>query len=367
MDQRSPSGLTRRGVLTGAAALAATPPLLARPAIAAALTKVNFSLSWLPEGGTNHVYTAQPIWAKAGLDVPIARGFGSVSTAQAVAAGKVDLALCSFGSALLSAMKGLDLQLLGTRGYDSTMGIAVKAGGPIKSPKDLAGKKIGTVPTSAESPYLSAYLKLAGVDESTVTKVAVDTKVIEQALSRGQVDAITMIGTSSIPVFMSQNFPVTTFSYAAVGLPFYGGCVIARSDFVKKNTALCQTFMVGLNEGIKASLLDPEATIKMHMAAVPELAASSTGEEYARIGMAIFQVSMLTDEAMQHEIGYGDMALIDKQIGLIKTYVAAPEDKTPKAGDIYQNDFNGHVTMTPAEWAHVKTNNAKIAAMMGKV
>jgi NitT/TauT family transport system substrate-binding protein len=364
MDLRSKSRLTRRRLLGNAALLGAA-AALPRPALAA-LTPVNFSLSWLPEGGTNHVYASQPIWGKAGLDVPIARGFGSVSTAQAVAAGKIDIALCSFGSALLSAMKGLDLQLLGTRGYDSTMGIAVKAGGPIKSPKDLVGKKIGTVPTSAESPYLSAYLKLMGVDESQITKVAVDTKVIEQTLIRGQVDAITMIGTSSIPVFMSQGFPVSSFSYAAAGLPFYGGCVIARTDFVKKNAALCETFMVGINEGIKASLLDPEATIKLHMAAVPELAASSTGEDYARIGMAIFQVSMLSDEAMQHEIGYGDLGVIDKQIASIKTYVAGPDDKQPKASDIYMNQFNGHVTMTPAEWAQVKTNNAKVAALMGK-
>lgn len=336
------------------------------PAIGAGLTKVNFSLSWLPEGGTNFVYPAQQFWAKTGLDVPIARGYGSVSTAQAVAAGKVDISLCSFGSALLSTIKGLDLHLLGTRGYDSTMGIAVKADGPIKSPKDLAGKKIGTVPTSAESPYLAAYLKLVGVDESQITKVAVDTKVIEQTLIRGQVDAITMIGSSSIPVFMSQNFAAKTFSYATAGLPFYGNTVITRSEFLKNNEALCHTFLEGLNEGVKFSLLDPEATIALHMKAVPELAASSTGEDYARIGMSIFQVSMLRGDAQTKGIGYGDVALVDKQIGLIKTYVAAPEDKTPKASDIYSNDYNGLVTLTAEEWSKVGTNNAKMMALMGK-
>lgn len=82
--------------------------------------------------------------------------------------------------------------------------------------------------------------------------------------------------------------------------------------------------------------------------------------------MGIFQLTTLAPESRDHSIGYGDPAKIDAQIGLIKKYVAAPEDKLVKAADIYTNDYIGHVTMTADEWAQVKKNNASIAAIMGQ-
>ena len=371
MKVRAKHGLTRRdfSIRAAVAGAAAAIPIgdffFPRPAIGAGRTSVNFSLSWLPEGGTNFCFAAQQFWAKSGLDVPINRGYGSVGTAQAVATGKVDLALCAFGTALFSAMKGLDLRMLSTLGYDSTMGVGVAADGPIKTPRDLAGKRIGLVPTSGEVPYFSAYLKLVGVDESKITKVALDDKVLEQTLIRGDVDAITMFGSSSIPVFVSQKYPVRSFLYSSAGLPFYLTGIITSPGYLEKNASLCATFTEGLMEGVRFSLLNPDETMKLHLKGAPELAATSTGEEYARLGMGIFQVTMLAEGAMDHSIGYGDMASIDKQISNIKTYIL-PDVKAPKASDIYTNKYNGNVTLTTAQWDQVRVNNKNIAQIMGK-
>ena len=355
--------VTAAGVsLTGALPILSFP----RPAIAAGLTPVNFSLSWVPEGGTNFAFAAQQFWEKRGLSVPVNRGYGSVATAQAVATGKVDIAFCAFGSALLSAMKGLDLRMLGIAGYNSTMGVAVRADGPIKTPKDLAGKNIGMVPTSGEVPYFSTYLRMVGVDEASITKTALDDKVLEQTLISDKVDAITMFGSSSIPVFVAQKVPVKSLLYSDANLPFYLMAFVTRPDFLQKNETLCASFMQGVLEGLKFSLLNPDETIKLHLKGAPELAATDTGEEYARLGMGIMQVTMLADEAMKHSLGYGDMASIEKQVATIKQYVASPEDRAIKADEVYTNKYIGNVTLTDAEWDQVRKNNEKIAAIMGK-
>lgn len=361
--------LLKRAVALGAtAALPASAAMFPTPAIGQGPTKINFSLAWLPEGGSNFVYVSKykNFWAKHGLDVDISRGYGSVATAKAVASNQFPMAFCAYGAALLSLMKGLNLKLISTLAYDSTMGVAVPANGPIKSPKDLEGKKVGIVPTSGEAPYFPAYMQLQHIDESKVTKVALDVKVLEQSMIQGQVDAITMFALSSTPVFVSQNFATKNLLYSSAGLDFYNLSVITRPDYAEKNSAQCAAFLDGLHEGVKYSLLNPDETLDLHMKAVPELLATDNGKEYARLGMGIFQLTTLAPESRDHGIGYGDPVKIDEQIQLIKKFVAAPEDKVVKAGDIYTNQYIGHATLTAAEWDQVKKNNAKIAAIMGQ-
>jgi ABC-type nitrate/sulfonate/bicarbonate transport system substrate-binding protein len=168
-------GLTRRAALhTGLGALlVASGATMSRSVQAQAARPVKLTLPWLANGSTLFTYVAknQGFFKKRGLDVTISRGFGSVAAAQAVGAGEFDFGFVFAGGVILGAARGLPLAGLSTLGYDATMGIAVRADSPIKTPKDLEGKKIGTVPTSAESPYWPAYAKKAGIDTSKITMV----------------------------------------------------------------------------------------------------------------------------------------------------------------------------------------------------
>ena len=58
---------------------------------------------------------------------------------------------------LLSIIKGLDIQVLATQAYDSTMGVLVPENGPINQPKDLEGRKVGVTAAGGDTPFLNAY------------------------------------------------------------------------------------------------------------------------------------------------------------------------------------------------------------------
>ena len=80
-----------RFVVTGAAAV----QLVARPgrAVAQPLTKVKFTLPWVPEGSNCYAWVAKNkgFWKKRGLDVDVARGFGSVAATQTLGGGQLDV------------------------------------------------------------------------------------------------------------------------------------------------------------------------------------------------------------------------------------------------------------------------------------
>src|SRR6202022_5112913 len=179
----SATRLTRREFLheasVTAAAIAGTS--LAMPAIAQ-LVKVRYTLSWLPTGQYAFLYCARQLgyFKQRGIELDIARGYGSMAAIQAVSTGQFEMGGAQTGANLLSIIKGLDLRLLGTQGYDATLGILALENGPVKTPKDLGARKIGVSAAGRGRPFLPAYCRLVGVDFSKVAVVQINSKIFEQ-------------------------------------------------------------------------------------------------------------------------------------------------------------------------------------------
>src|SRR5260370_8354759 len=95
----------------------------------------------------------QRIMKARGIDFDIARGFGSMASAQAVAGGQFEFGIVAAPPLILSVAKGLPLIALATCDYDATMGVGVLDSSPFVKPQDLTGKNIASLPTSDEFPF----------------------------------------------------------------------------------------------------------------------------------------------------------------------------------------------------------------------
>jgi ABC-type nitrate/sulfonate/bicarbonate transport system substrate-binding protein len=354
--------------MTGAAALAAgfTFP---RPAIAQ-LAKVSYTLSWLPTGQYAFLYAGRQLeyFKKRGIDLDISRGFGSMSTIQAISTGKFDIGGAQTNANLLSVIKGLDLQFLATQGYDATLGLLVlEKNSAISKPKDLEGKKIGVTPTSADTPFLPAYCKLAGIDFDKLNIVQLDSKILEQSAMSGVVDAVLVTGLSSIPNFVSESIPFRMLPYSDVGLQFYWQNTIAKKGFVEKNKELVQNVQLGILESMKFMMLNPEEAVERHLKEHPELAIGKNGKLYVELGVGMTSAIMIAPESVKNGLGYSDFSKIDEQAKLVKQYASAPNDREPPNADTFcANDSAGKVTLSSMEWDQVRANTKKYAALLGK-
>jgi len=210
---RGRNGIGRREFVKqaalGAAAVATASGAGVGTVFAQAKKKVSFTLPWLANGESLFAFVAleKGMWAKRGLDVDVTRGFGSVGAAQSIAQGKFDFGFAAAPAGILQAAKGLKMVMLGCCTYNPTMGVGVLQDSPIKTPKDLEGKKMGCVVSSGEYPFLPAFAERAGFDLSTVTIVQVDNKIRESALIAGQVDAISGFASGSVASLVSKGHP----------------------------------------------------------------------------------------------------------------------------------------------------------------
>ncbi len=367
----SSTGMTRREFFAGAAAgtgAAVAGSTFPRPAIAQ-LVKVRYTLSWLPTGQYAYIYSARQLgyFKQRGIDLDISRGYGSMAAIQAVSTGQFEMGGAQTGATLLSMMKGLDLRILGTQGYDATLGIVAPEKGPIKSPKDLEGKKIGVSAAGGDTPFLPAYCRLVGVDFSKVSVVQLDSKILEQAAMSGIVDAVIVTGLSSIPNFVSENFPIRMMPFSEAGLQFYWLNTLTSGSFLAKNKELVDNVQMGILDGMKFMLLNPQEAMERHIKEHEELALGKNGKLYVELGLGMTRAIMAAPESIEHGLGYTDLGKIDEQAKIVKQYAAAPNDRElPKADAFCSNNPEGKVTLTAAEWDQVRSSTQKYAKLLGK-
>jgi ABC-type nitrate/sulfonate/bicarbonate transport system substrate-binding protein len=354
--------VTRRFALKAAAIGAAAPALL-RQAAAQAPRKVSLTLSWVAEGASAYPYVAKAkgYWSEVGLDVTVVRGYGSVAATQAVGAGRFDFGLSANPTPILQAAKGLPIVQIACCGYDSTMGINVLADSPIRVPKDLEGRQLAVTPTSGDYPFIPVFARKAGLDLDKVKMVQVDGNVRSRLLTERKVDAIDGYAVSNLPIFTATGVETRFMLFSSYGMNFYGVGLITQQSRAKSDPKLCTAMAVGLLKGLRDCMTDLDGALKLFLDQVPEIAVSETARKQSRIGMGIFNVSMVSDIPKKHGFGYTPIPEYDTMIDLTMANVADKGDTRPKAADIATNDFIGDVRMDDAAWQKSESSLAEFA------
>jgi len=351
MADRTLGKHTRREFLAqvGATALGTG---LSVPAIAQSTPHITMTLPWLPQGSQFFSFIARNkgFWKKNGLDVEIVRGFGSGAAIQTVVQGKCQVGIIAAPSVFLAAAQGLQTKIFDIAGYDTTMGILTTADSPIKTLKDLEGRKLGSTLASAEVPFIDPFLTQSGVVPAKVTRVSLQANVLESSLLNKQVDAISAFATSNLPSLLSRGIKTRFFPYSSVGIKIYSNALITTPEYVAANNSAIVAWVEGMNEALRYCMLNFEDAVQIFVNEVPEVKMSQNAVEYTSYGAGLFISTMLTPELKEGGIGWGDKASVDKQIDLVMKYAAGADAKRPRTDAIFTNEMAGKIKLTQAEW-----------------
>jgi NitT/TauT family transport system substrate-binding protein len=357
--------ISRRGLFGQVAGLA-TAALLPLPAIAET-RQVKFTLPWLATGAFSFVYAAQAkgFMQKRGIEMSVARGFGSFASAQSIAAGTFDCGLSAAPAMTLSIAKGLPLIALATIDYDAMMGVGVLADSPIKEPRDLAGKKIASVPTSGEFPFLPAYAQKVGLDLGTVESVHVDNKVLERVLEEKQVDAITNFAATSYAMLLVKGLPTRWMLYSKAGIKNHGHTIAVTKDTLAKDPAFCEAMVEGLLEGVAFVLTNPDEALELFRKQVPELALNPNAKQLTQIELGLWQRSVEHPESRAHGLGWCDPAAFTELTDLCMTYLAQPGMTRPDNDALFTNQFTGKIKLDQTQWTQVRERVSEYDKVFG--
>ena len=338
-------------------------------AFAKTVREVTFTQSWIPNGGSAWIYTAaaKGYFKKRGLDVKISRGFGSVASAQAIGQGKFDFGISSAPTATLQTVKGIELAYLACCSYSSAMGIVFLKSSGIKTPKDLEGKKCGSVVASGEYPFLPVFAKNAGFDWSKVQTVQVDNKIRTGVMIQKQVDFISCFASAVVPDVITKGYDVGTFLYDNYDMPFYGYMLITQPSLYAKEKMLCEDVTEATMEGIKYHMLNHEEAAEIFFKAVPEAAMTAGKRKQFTVETDLYTHVQTKPEITETGLGSVDMAKYQKMVDMVMKNLGKPGDKAPDLSKIMHLDemIDNKFKISDAELSTIKRLGAPGAKALG--
>jgi NitT/TauT family transport system substrate-binding protein len=168
-------------------------PLQAVPSCAAdSQHTLKVRLSWLTSGYHAAFYlAAEKGWyAKAGLDVSLTPGTGSVTTVQLVGSQQYDVGEAGLSSMIVAKSKGMAITSIAGFFRIGDTALMVPADSAIKGPADLKGKKIAYTAGSFEGPFLEPFLKEGGLTRDQVELVNVEPNSRNSVYANGGIDGM---------------------------------------------------------------------------------------------------------------------------------------------------------------------------------
>jgi len=312
---------TRRSLITRLTAAGALCWSALSPMSVHAATPIKFQLDWRFEGPSAlFLYpAAKGYFTQAGLDVSIDAGSGSGGTVTRVASGTYDMGFADMAALMEFHANNPDAPnkpVAVMMVYNNTPAavLALKSSG-IKSPADLAGKKLGAPVFDAGRKAWPIFAKANKV--GPVTWVSMDPPLRETMLVRGDVDAITGFSFTSLLNLEARGAKagdVVIMPYPQFGVKLYGNAIIASPKFLKEKPEAVKAFLKAFAKGAREVLANPDAglaTVKARDGII------NVDLEKRRLVMAIDQVVNSPDARAE---GFGQVKL--PRLSLMASQVA---------------------------------------------
>lgn len=236
-------------------------------------TKLVMRLNWKIKGEFVPFIVAKEngIFKKYGLDVDVFEGAGSVKTMQSVAQGTDDFGVTSSIEPMQGIEQGIKIKMIASYMTKSPLLVISYPDNPIKSPKDMEGKKVGT---SANSVFAAIFDKLVSTNDADPSKaelVKVDDAAKNNLFMSKELDGIEVFATNEYPFFEDKlGIKLETMYTADFGFDIAGLMLIASDEFLAANPNTTKRFIAAVSEGYRYSFEHPEEAAAIAKKVFPE-------------------------------------------------------------------------------------------------
>lgn len=238
-----------------------------------ALQRVDLMLDYLPNADHVAIYAAQAqgYFKQEGLDVRIHVPSDPAAPLKLVAGGQADIAVSYEPELLLARDKGLQVASIGAL-VQKPLTAIISLNGKVRTPADLAGKRVGTAGIPYQSAYLHTIARKAGVNPSRVQEVNVGFNLVPAMLSK-KVDATlgAFWNYEGVQLRRAHKHP-TIIHMEQAGVPTYDELIfVARQQELRHNGPVLRRFLQAVSRGARAVRKDPNLGIDPLMKANPDL------------------------------------------------------------------------------------------------
>jgi NitT/TauT family transport system substrate-binding protein len=305
----------------------------------AALTKIVFSLDFIPLGRHAPWYAAiaEGYYKEEGLDVSIIPSQGTAQTIQAIEAGTAQIGFTDVPSLALARANGAKLKMVAVNYEKAPYAIfSLDPGANVTQTKQLAGLTLGSGAGSFTPKVIGGLMKEQGLDPDSLKIDNVAPPARASALLAGQVPAIeffVMAEPGLAAAAKAKNEELRTYLLADHGLKLYSNGIVATEGYLSKNADVMKRFVRGSLRGWQFALRNPEKAAADQIKFVPSL---DINKSVAEIG--IVKELAVTPAVEKNGLGWFDPAEMKASLDFMIKYVGLG-GTPPSASDLYATGF----------------------------
>ena len=214
-------------------------------------------------------------YKEAGYNVKVELGAGADANMTKMVGGQAQFGSMDMTAVMIANGTGKfkGIKGIGTIHQQTLVSIVapVDSATPVKSPKDLEGKKVGMPQATVNQMLFPAYAKLAGIDATKVEIQPLPPTGIAQALQSNSVAAVSTFLISVGGLESATKKKMTVMPYSDYLRDLYGNHVVVSEEYAKKNPEGTKRFRDATLKALKYTIEHPEEAADIMIKARPEV------------------------------------------------------------------------------------------------
>jgi NitT/TauT family transport system substrate-binding protein len=254
-------------------------------AVGAQERKIVFMLDFIALGrhAPWYVPIAKGYYKQEGLDVTVVPSKGTADVIKGVDAGVAQLGFIDVPSLVAGGEAASALKMVAVNYQKAPYCVfSLNPGANVTSPKDMVGLEFGSSTASFVWKIHQAFMKMHGLDPSTLKVVNIDGSARVPMLAARKVQAIDLFVMSEPGLKRAvKDAEVKCLLLGDHGLDIYANGIGVKEDFLRQNPQVVRGFVRAALRGWKDALANPEEAAKIQVQYVKALDPKIIVEELA--------------------------------------------------------------------------------------
>lgn len=226
--------------------------------MAIAQDNVNVRFSWKMKGEYGAFYMAQDSghYKKANLNVRLGEGAGAPAALGALVQGQEDVVILPGIFALSAIQKGMPIKLIAMYHPKTPFAFISHPEKPIRVPKDLEGKTLGTSVGDTGTTYLDLFCKINKVDCGKIKKVQMNSQALVPQFLARQIDSTSVYRSNDLPALIQREAKIVVMDIVEFGMAIPGMAAVTSEANIAKRPEVLKRFLAASATGFRESKED---------------------------------------------------------------------------------------------------------------